>query len=134
MHLSQKILALDYGTARVGVALSYGSLAEPLTILTNDATLFSQINKLVAEHAVTMLLIGISESKTMERTIQFVGQLRQQVSIPIELTDETLSTQNARQKLQQTGKTVYESQTARVDHLAAANFVQEWLDTHAQDL
>ncbi len=127
--MNQKILALDFGTARIGVAVSYGSLAEPLLILENNEQIFSEIQKLITEHNVEMVLVGISESKTMERTIEFVAQLKQKISIAVELTDETLSTQSARQKLQAQGKTRYEAQTARVDHLAAANFLQEWLDT-----
>jgi putative transcription antitermination factor YqgF len=127
--VNQKILALDFGTARIGVAVSYGSLAEPLLILENNEQIFSEIQKLITEHNVEMVLVGISESKTMERTIEFVAQLKQKISIAVELTDETLSTQSARQKLQAQGKTRYEAQTARVDHLAAANFLQEWLDT-----
>ncbi len=130
MQQPQKILALDYGTVRVGVALSYGSLAEPLLVLPNTETLIAEIQNLITEHQVTMILVGISESKTMERTIAFVAELKLQVNVPVELTDETLSTQAARQKLQQNGKTKYQAETARVDHLAAATFLQEWLDTH----
>ena len=127
--MNQKILALDFGTARIGVAVSYGSLAEPLLILENNEQVFSEIQKLITEHNVEMVLVGISESKTMERTIEFVAQMKQKILVAVELTDETLSTQSARQKLQAQGKTRYEAQTARVDHLAAANFLQEWLDT-----
>ena len=127
--MNQKILALDFGTARIGVAVSYGSLAEPLLILEKNEQVFSEIQKLITEHNVEMVLVGISESKTMERTIEFVAQMKQKILVAVELTDETLSTQSARQKLQAQGKTRYEAQTARVDHLAAANFLQEWLDT-----
>lgn len=125
----QKILALDYGTTRIGVAISYGTLAEPLTILRNTESVFTELEKLIFENGVTMILVGISESKTMERTIAFVAELKQKIKIPVELTDETLSTQYARGKLEAQGKSHYEAQTARVDHLAAANFLQEWLDT-----
>jgi len=127
--IPQKILALDYGTARVGVAISYGTIAEPLTILRNDDTLFSELEKLLVENKVTMILVGISESKTMQRTIEFVSALRGKTKLPIELTDETLSTQDARHKLVAQGKSTYEAQVSRVDHLAAASFLQEWLDS-----
>lgn len=126
----QKILALDYGTVRVGVALSYGTLAEPITILDNSENLLTEIKKLVVEHSVTLVIVGVSESKTLERTIAFVSELKKQLTIPIELTDETLSTQEARQKLTAGGRSRYQAQLAQVDHLAAAHFLQEWLDTH----
>ncbi len=126
----RKVLAIDYGTARIGVAISYGTIAEPLTILRNDDSVFSQLEKIIFENGVTMLIVGISESKTMERTIEFVAQLRQHISLPVELTDETLSTQEARGQLESQGRSRFHAQTARVDHMAAANFLQEWLDTH----
>lgn len=127
---NSKVLAIDYGTKRVGIAVSYGTLAEPLTILENDDTVFARLVELLVEQQATAILVGVSESKTLERTMQFIATLKQHTKLPVHLADETLSTQSARQKLEAQGKTKYQAQTAHVDHLAAANILQEWLDTH----
>jgi putative transcription antitermination factor YqgF len=125
-----KILALDFGTERIGVALSYGTLAEPLKIIPNDPTTMQQIQELITEHGVTQLVVGISESKTAQRTIAFVAELKKQFSLDIQLIDETLSTQVVRKKLRETGKTAYEVSKAKVDHLAAAELLQDWIDSN----
>lgn len=127
----QKVLALDFGTERIGVAISYGTLAEPLVILRNDESILTELKSLIEEHRITQLVVGISESKTAERTIAFVAQLKEAFTIPIDLADETLSTQVVRKKLLETGRPLSEVQKTRVDHLAAAELLQDWLDEQA---
>lgn len=124
-----KALGIDFGIRRVGVAVSFGTLAEPLEILTNDLHLFEKIAELVTTHHAQVIVVGISESKTAQKTIAFVTELEKHVTVPVTLVDETLSTQSARQKLQQKGMSVYEADKVHVDHLAAAGILQEWLDT-----
>lgn len=124
----QKVLALDFGTERIGVAISYGTLAEPLTILKNDETIVAQLQALINEYKITELVVGISESKTAQRTIAFVARLKNELYLPISLIDETLSTQVVRKKLLETGRPLSEVQKTRVDHLAAAELLQDWLD------
>ena len=125
----EKVLAIDFGIRRVGVALSYGTLAEPLEIIANDEQLFERIVALIAEHGVQKIVVGISESKTAQLTMQFVIALEKQVAVPVVLADETLSTQQARRKLIERGATGFQADKARVDHFAAAEILQEWLDS-----
>lgn len=129
---SQKVLALDFGTVRVGCALSYGTLADPLIILPNDESLFPALQKIIDEHGVTQLVVGISENKTAERTHAFVEKLKKKIAIPVELVDETLTTYQSRQKLLQNGLNSYQADKQKVDHFAAAELLQEWLDTQAE--
>lgn len=124
----QKVLGIDFGTKRIGIALSYGSLAEPVEIFANDSELFSRIQRLIKQHKVETVVVGISESKTAEKTIAFVAALEKHVAVPVVLADETLSTKDARAKLQQQGMNAYQADKAHVDHLAAAGILQEWLD------
>jgi RNase H-fold protein (predicted Holliday junction resolvase) len=69
--------------------------------------------------------VGLSENQMAEKTREFVTYLKRSVTVPIELYDETLSTKSVRNKLAEANR----SQRQRVDHLAAAEFLQEWLDT-----
>jgi putative transcription antitermination factor YqgF len=121
-----KVLAIDYGTKRIGLALSFGSLADPLTIISNDQNSIAYICKIVDDYQVGKIIIGLSENETAEKTRTFTELLKRSLSIPIELYDETLSTKAVRNKLEEAHK----SQQRRVDHLAAAEFLQEWLDTN----
>ncbi len=120
-----KVLALDYGTVRVGCAISYGTLAEPLCILKNTETLFDAVLSLVTEHHITHILIGVSEGISAERAVQFGKGLQERTSCIVVYVDETLSTQSARAKLRISHKV-----HRVVDHYAAAEFLQEWLDSY----
>ncbi|MBP7768287.1 Holliday junction resolvase RuvX [Candidatus Woesebacteria bacterium] len=124
----KKILGIDFGTVRVGVAVSYGTLAEPLKIVANDEFLYENLKKIIEEHRITQIIVGISEHKSAERTRAFVNELSKHTTLPIEFTDETLTTQAVRAKLKETGMLASQVHTARVDHLAAAELLQEWLD------
>ncbi len=122
-----KALGIDYGTQRVGTALSYGSLAEPLTILPNSAGLLEHIKDIVDKHTIEVVVVGVSENEMAEKTKEFIEQLKTKISIPIEIWDETLTSSTVHQKLaEKSGK----KQTYKgfIDHLAAAEILQDWLD------
>ncbi|MBP7774338.1 Holliday junction resolvase RuvX, partial [Candidatus Woesebacteria bacterium] len=54
---AQTVLALDFGTVRIGCAVSYGTLAEPITVIANTPEVFEQILKLIETHAITQILV-----------------------------------------------------------------------------
>lgn len=121
----EKVLAIDFGTKRIGLALSFGTLADPLTVIPNDAQVLNYIAKLVNNYKISQIIVGISENEMAKKTKEFTLQLGRAIKIPIEFHDETLSTANARKKLALRNK----SQNQPVDHLAAAEFLQDWLDS-----
>lgn len=121
-----KVLAIDFGTQRIGLAISFGTLADPLTIIPNDQNAITYICKVIDDYKINQILVGISENEMAKKTQEFVAYLKRMINIPIELQDETLSTATVRLKLSEANL----SQKQRVDHLAAAEFLQEWLDTH----
>jgi putative transcription antitermination factor YqgF len=120
-----KVLAIDFGTQRIGLAVSYGTLADPLTIIPNDATAISYICRVIDEYKINKVLMGISENEMALKTQEFAKLLQRSITLEIEFYDETLSTKSVRNKLAE----AHQSQKQRVDHLAAAEFLQEWLDT-----
>ncbi len=119
-----KTLALDFGTVRVGCAVSYGSLAEPLCIIGNSPEVFDKIAALLNEHRIQQVLVGVSEGASAQRARQFGQRVHEKTGLPVAYADETLSTQSARKKLREQKKIA-----PIVDHYAAAEFLQEWLDT-----
>jgi putative transcription antitermination factor YqgF len=122
-----KALAIDYGTVRVGLAVSMASLADPLKIIPNDEKLISKILDICKENYVEIIVVGLSENVMAEKTKDFVKLLQEKTDLPIEFTDETLSSHNVHKKLQTAKKS---KRGADIDHYAAAEFLQVWLDEY----
>lgn len=122
---TEKVLAIDYGTKRIGLAMSFGSLADPLTVIPSDGNTINYICNVINNYKISQIVVGISENEMARKTQEFVIQLQRMTKVPIEMHDETLSTQTVRKKLAEQKK----NQNQPVDHLAAAEFLQDWLDT-----
>ena len=134
--IDQTILAIDFGTKRVGLATTYGSLAEPLTILDNNQELFKNLLEVIKREKVGEILIGISEAEMAEKTRDFARQLQEELTtengiegeIPIHFFDESFSSKNVEQRLRQKGIKASKRQ-GYIDHYAAALFLEEWLES-----
>jgi putative Holliday junction resolvase len=97
-----KVLALDYGSARTGVAVSdaTGTLARPLEVVRRAATGagLARIVALAAEHEVERIVVGLPLTLRGERgeqvreTERFVAALVGVVSVPVETYDERFTT------------------------------------------
>lgn len=113
-------LGLDYGAAKVGVALATGPLAEPLTTMaTKDAR--QKIKRLVDEYQVREIVVGVSDASMHQTVKEFVGQF----GLPVHFADETLSTHDATRSLLHTTQSRRKSR----EHAAAAAIIlQTWLD------
>lgn len=120
-----KVLAIDYGTVRVGTAVSMHSLAEPLVVLLNDDDLLNNLQTLVSENEVELILVGLSENEMAKKTKMFVDELKKQIKLPIIFVDETLSSHAVKNKLKLAKKS---KRSGDIDHYAASEFLQNWLD------
>ena len=97
-----KVLALDYGSARTGVAVSdpSGVIARPLTVVEQVGTKLGaeRLLALIAEERPEQIVVGLPLTMRGERgeqareTEAFVGRLRESMSIPVEFFDERLTT------------------------------------------
>jgi putative transcription antitermination factor YqgF len=97
-----KVLALDYGAARTGVAVSdaTGTLARPLEVVPRAATKagLARIAALAAEHEVERIVVGLPLTLRGERgeqvreTEKFVAVLERVVAVPVETYDERFTT------------------------------------------
>jgi putative Holliday junction resolvase len=134
-----RLLALDVGERRIGVAVSdpIGMVARPLTTIVRASRQadFEAIAQLVAEYEVEQVIVGLplsldgSEGPQARQTRRYAGRLAQALTVPITLWDERYSTVTATQILQGQGK---RSRRARgdIDAAAAAVFLQSYLDAH----
>jgi putative Holliday junction resolvase len=136
--LMARIMALDVGEKTIGVAVTdeTGTIALPLTTLHRQGRKqdMGAIRALVAEHAVSRLVVGLPLTMDGERGVQtdtveaFVRTLRGYVRIPIDFEDERLTTWEAEQVLRQRGLRKDEIKQT-VDSLAASLILQAFLES-----
>jgi putative Holliday junction resolvase len=127
-----KVLALDYGSARTGVAVSdpTGTLARPVEVVRRaaaDAGL-ARILELAAAENVELIVVGLpvtlrgEHGSQAEETQAFVERLREATDLPVESFDERFTTALARQ--------AGETQAAE-DAVAAAHLLTSYLQWKA---
>lgn len=123
-----RVLALDYGSARCGCAISdpTGTLATPLPPVERPASApgLKAIAELVHDHGAERVVVGLPVSLSGEEGAQaaetrgFVEQLRTAVDVPVETWDERFTTRLARSI---PGRHAEDSR-------AAAHLLQSWLE------
>ena len=133
-----RVLALDFGERRIGVALSdpSGMLASPLTTLTRgrDGSDVEMVLRLAAENDVAEIVVGMPVSLSGRRGPQagrvarFVDALRRETGIPVLSADERYSTVQAERSLRESGVKPSRDR-GRVDAAAAAVILQSYLDS-----
>ena len=122
-------MALDYGSARTGVAVSdpTGTLARPLGVVEqagSDSGL-AELRRLVREEGVERGVVGMpltmrgTRGEQAAETERFVETLRGVVDVPVELFDERFTTDLAQRT---------PNAAAAVDALAAAHLLSDWLE------
>jgi putative Holliday junction resolvase len=123
-----KVVALDYGAARTGVAVSdpTGMLARPLDVVERAGTEdgLRRLVEIVADEGAELVVVGLPLTLRGERGLQaaetdeFVTALRASVEVPVELWDERFTTALA-------GQTA--NAVAAEDARAAAHLLQSYL-------
>jgi putative Holliday junction resolvase len=127
-----KVLGLDLGTKRIGVALGTGSIATPYEVVERGRHV-GRIREIIEETGATIVVVGLpysldgSKGPAARKIEKEVEQLRRQLDVPIELWDERFSTVTAHQSLQEQ-KMKADARRRVVDKVAAAVFLQSWLD------
>jgi putative Holliday junction resolvase len=121
-----RVLALDYGSARCGAAISdpTGTLARPLAVIEPPEP--RMVAELVAAHDVERVVVGLPVTLSGEEGEQavasraFAAELEGVLEVPVETYDERLTTKMARQ-------TAREGAAAAEDSIAAAHLLESYL-------
>jgi putative Holliday junction resolvase len=132
-----RTLALDYGSQRIGLALSdpTGTLARPLPFLPakGDVKLAREIKALAEKEKVELILLGLprhmngSLGEAAAKVQAFALELAKATTVPLKLIDERLSTVQASRQLHEAGKDS-RAQRGQIDSEAAAVLLQGYLD------
>jgi len=136
-----RILAVDHGEKRIGVAVSdtTATIATPLKVIehTSRAIDAAQVADLATQNDVTLIVVGQSfdeEGKPNpagRRAGRFADELKNQTDIPIELWDESFSTQDARAARIELGVS-RKNRSGHQDAFAAVVILQSYLEAHRQ--
>ena len=132
-----RILGIDHGNVRVGLALSdpLKIIAKPYKTITykNGNDLFRQLNGIITDECVEHIVVGFPKgmggqtTKQTEIVTLFIQQLKEEIDLSVSLEDERLSSVSAEKALiLQNVKTGHNK--GRIDETAAAIVLQQYLD------
>lgn len=118
-----KILAIDWGEKRIGLAISDGTLAEPLGV----AGSVEELEKVIRQEGVRQVVLGLPEGKHRKRVGELGVRLGEELGVEVIFRSEVLSTGEVLKKTIEAGKGRRSRQN--LDALAAALLLQEHLDS-----
>ena len=116
-----RLLGIDFGERKIGLAISEGPLAEPAGIVKN----LEEVVRFCQEQEIDKIAIGLSEGKSAKKQKKFGQSLAKLTGLPVEFQDETLTTKEAIRKMKEGGKKV---KGRKEDAFAASLILQEYLD------
>src|SRR5712692_3769395 len=133
-----RVLAIDYGRRRIGLALSdpLGLTAQPLETLarTNRRGDLRRLGKIVRQHEVQRIVVGHplnldgTSSEMAAEATQFAVRIEKQLRLPVEMVDERLSSWEAEQMLAAERTVSGKRRGGDVDRLAAAVILRDYLE------
>jgi putative Holliday junction resolvase len=137
-----RILAVDHGEKRIGLALSdpTATIASPLKVITHVSRMIdaAQVAEIAAQHEVGRIVVGQSYAEDGQpnpagrRAGRFAEALRSQTDIPIEMWDESHSTQIARAARIELGVS-RKKRAGHQDEFAAVVILQSYLEARRNE-
>ena len=136
----QRILGLDVGARRIGVAISdpLGLTAQGLETLhrKNKKHDFSCLHRVIRDYQVKEIVVGLPlrmsgvEGTQAEKIQAFAEDLRKHFKLPVHLWDERLTSAEANRLLRETDLSI-EKRSQAVDRMAAILILQGWMEQNA---
>lgn len=133
-----RILAVDHGEKRIGLAISdaTGTIANPLSVIQHVSRLIdaAQVADIANQNDVKLIIIGQSYDEEGKpntagrRAGRFADELKNQTNIPIEMVDESFSTQDARNARIELGVS-RKKRAGHQDEYAAVVILQNYLES-----
>lgn len=128
--MSQSVIAIDYGTKRVGIARAsvVARLPETLVTLENNSDLLKEIQNIIDEEDVSVVVVGLPRSlegvdtQQTKKTRDFIEKLRE-LAVEVVEQDEAVTSEHALNELHQLKKEFVKSD---VDQLAALYILEDY--------
>lgn len=138
---SGRILAIDYGARRMGLAVSdpLGITAQGIETLQrrNKRSDFAWLQRVIREYEVREIVLGHplrmsgEEGTQSQKVAQFAEELRQRFQLPVHLWDERLTSAEANRLLRESDVSV-EKRSQAVDRMAATLILQAYLEARGK--
>lgn len=137
MQSPKRVLAIDYGSRRLGVAISdpMNIIAQGLPTLENDRALYEQLHVIVRDHPIGCIVVGMPYNLKGELGVkakeveEFIERLRTEVGIPVITWDERFTSKLAQSAMQEMGtKKMKRRRKGAVDQMASVLLLQSYLD------
>jgi putative holliday junction resolvase len=135
--LKSRVLALDVGSRRIGIAVSdpLGITAQGLETLQrrNKKTDFGKLTKIIQQYEVGEIVVGYplrmsgAEGTQAEKMQDFAEELRKRFQLPVHLWDERLTSAEANRILRESEMSIKRRGEA-VDRMAAVLILQSWME------
>jgi putative Holliday junction resolvase len=134
-NLQERVLAIDFGERRIGLALSIPevNIAKPLKTVDRD-DVWDELSEVFTEYRISTVVVGLplrtdgSDGKSVPTIKQFAAELRGKFNVVVKFWDERFTTRSAEQLLRTLGKQPSRDK-ALVDEIAAAMILEEYLLT-----
>ncbi len=132
----ERILALDVGDKRIGVAVSdpFGFSGTPLTVLKNNPQVFEKIKDIVSQYNPKKIVVGLpltlkgEEGEQARKTKEFVEKLKKYIpDVDIVFEDERFTSDIARERLEQILKNKKKIKN-RLDAVSAVIILESYLE------
>ena len=133
-----RALGVDYGSKRIGIAVSdaLGIAATAVEVIeeTDPGKAAKRVAAIAKDRGVNVLVVGIpvnmdgSEHESHAKVKNFADMCGRMAALPVEYVDERLTTRQAERHLWSAGL-AQKGRKARVDMVAAALLLQSWLDS-----
>ena len=85
-------LSIDYGSKRIGLAYTVNNIIFTLPQISNDDKTIINLQKIITNHKINKVFIGLSQGKFAINTNIFVNLLKTKINIPTETIEEAVST------------------------------------------
>ena len=137
MTLQRRIIGLDYGDRRIGVAVSdpLNVIARGVTVVQNNDNAIAEIGRLASEYDAEKIVIGLplnlkgEHGQKAEQVEAFIASLEKELGLVIVRVDERFTSHMAHETLRTMGVKKSERQSkGRIDEMAAALILQSYLD------
>ena len=133
-----RIIALDHGDRRIGLAISddlkiIAQIIEP--VLLNDAQLWKRMKEIFKNYEIEKVVIGLpiamsgQESESTEKARKFADLLEKRMNLPVELVDERFTTVQSEKFLNEQHVKKKEKKDL-IDNQAAQILLQQYLDSN----
>ena len=130
-----KILALDVGRKRIGLAISQSGILvqEFLTMDNKESSSFTEIAEIIEDEGIEKLVIGLpknmdgTDAEITKYVEEFSKKLSAIISIPVDFEDERLTTKEAERQLRNSGLN-HEEIEKRIDQYSAKLILEQYLE------